>query len=812
MSFFEKKGPGKSASEKRSGPGSAAALAAAAVAGAGVVLANSASASTDGYQNVENVVTSYVENANGTLDVTMANGTVQTIPAGEWQIANGQLHLTGSGLSSVVAMAGSAGAALLGLVVVNSARATTTEEDAAATEIIPAIEFTLDQQDSITGTSGADDFTATHETMHSTDAAYAGSGYDTLWLDMHNSDVTMGTLTEFEDLNIQHATGTLDLNGTSFSERIWIDDYTESGNGTSDLTLEGRDSDNQVTIGYSDGSLTLSDSETDLSLEVYNLGWGSFHPVTSLPTNVDYYEIKGSAVTSATITETGESAVDVSGLTALKKITVETDSAYYGSSRIAVKAGVENSALTAIDASAHTGDGYYEIETGTVTEVTTGSGSDLVDIEASPTGTLTINYGAGDDYFNPDSDLSSAVDVINGEEGIDQFVLAGWDFLDGPNNTFDQSSGDLKGALLNGGVGDDRFGLFATEQQTGVLTMNGDAGDDTFNIEGGNFETLKISGGEDADNIYLGSASVGLGQYPTSVTTEQVVATTEITVDGGDGNDQIDIWTVLPTTHTIEGGDGDDEIGLYVDQVDVSVTVNGGVGDDTLYIKALSTPTDQSVNPQTTTLEGGEGSDTFDLDFMDGPVLSTHGNIVLDMGALDGVSDLVKSQDDLVPTTLGGATTSDNHVVIKNFETGANGDELDLVGLELSGVTNDAQMKVHNSQSGGAHDLDDAAINIINYADVGDHYSAPSPDITHASQMILTLNQSTTTAPTGVDGVQSYVLIDDGTDTALWHIHEDTGGNTSIDAVEVQLLYVFEGVGDAATFTVDNFTQIDALV
>lgn len=276
---------------------------------------------------------------------------------------------------------------------------------------------------------------------------------------------------------------------------------------------------------------------------------------------------------------------------------------------------------------------------------------------------------------------------VNGNEGDDNLI-----------NMADQ-------VTLDGGAGDDLIKVIddvIREPQKGTIdfTEVGYSGGTTFGIDSSDVadllpETLvglnkgtevTIQGGDgndtiDARNAKLERASVQGGDGDDLMMLDVLAAST---VDGGDGNDTIDVQNALQST--IDGGDGDDAVSLDRGK---SVTLKGGDGEDTISAnfmaggailggdgndtiavsKAANTTIDAGGGDDLVTIDnmiggtllGGAGDDTLLVKrAMQGTILGGAGNDIIGVGSAVGVEIQGGVDDDTAGVVTGSSTISDN--------------------------------------------------------------------------------------------------------------------------------------------------------
>jgi len=237
---------------------------------------------------------------------------------------------------------------------------------------------------------------------------------------------------------------------------------------------------------------------------------------------------------------------------------------------------------------------------------------------------IIINGGAGDDFIV--SDDTSAVIEVNGESGDDRFQI-GQLFRTPRFTNIDQfelpidtgileddffgsievtrgwlSNGISEPMTINGGIGDDTFTVYHNKA---VLSLNGDEGDDIFEVRAfalaGSQEPQRertdLSGGAGADTI----------RYAVNA---------PVNINGGDGFDTLIVIGTEFGDDFVITDDGVFGAGLNVNFVNIeSLRVDGAEGDDRFFLQS----TKETVF---TELFGGLGNDTFNASGDTPPVVS----------------------------------------------------------------------------------------------------------------------------------------------------------------------------------------------
>ena len=209
---------------------------------------------------------------------------------------------------------------------------------------------------------------------------------------------------------------------------------------------------------------------------------------------------------------------------------------------------------------------------------------------------LAVNGLAGDDRFALD-DTSSLV-TVNGDDGNDSFQVGQLvgdlpQFFD-PVATVDTTYGKLTNgvsfaATINGGRGDDRFGIFRNKA---ALSLNGDAGDDEFLVR--TFlavdQYTAVNTGEGDDTVrYVLNAPIaidgGAGSDKVIVLGTEAGDTFVITSDGIFGAGRF-ITFVGVENVDVDGMEGDDRFFVLSTKAGVRTRIFGGLGSDTVNVGA----------------------------------------------------------------------------------------------------------------------------------------------------------------------------------------------------------------------------------
>lgn len=243
-------------------------------------------------------------------------------------------------------------------------------------------------------------------------------------------------------------------------------------------------------------------------------------------------------------------------------------------------------------------------------------GVDAFDIQNTNTD-LLVNGRDGADSFLVNN-VGSGVVTINGQLGVDDFNVTnsgGGVVLRGneDNDTFTFNDFGTGIALLSGNEGDDTFDVL--HSGTAGLTIEGDAGQDTINIDNiaGSAPIMAFGAG---DNDLFNVINSGLGQLDLmgeggddtyvvdfvngatvfNITDSPNAENDTLIVNGSSGND---IFDISNSNASVNGGTSWTIIGIENFEYD------GGLGDDTFNVA-----TDPSFSG-TINLSGNDGNDSF---------------------------------------------------------------------------------------------------------------------------------------------------------------------------------------------------------
>lgn len=224
-----------------------------------------------------------------------------------------------------------------------------------------------------------------------------------------------------------------------------------------------------------------------------------------------------------------------------------------------------------------------------------------------------LDGGAGDDVL----DGGGGIDLLTGGAGNDTLIGGGEDIA----SYEDRGIGDMPGVRVDlrlNGVAQDTGGS-GIDTLIGIRSLYGSGGSDVLTGNGAANELRDRQGGDDL-------LSGGAGDDYLGIERAFGTAATRVTLDGGNGNDQLYFWSNRNAAHqaTLLGGGGNDAIRAAGA---ARATIDAGTGDDEVTVETSS-------GDYFVTL--GRGADTLILSEMPGATLSAHRITVTDFATGTG--------------------------------------------------------------------------------------------------------------------------------------------------------------------------------
>ena len=535
----------------------------------------------------------------GLADTVIVNGTAHSDAV---QITGSGTSYTVAGLSAVVAVQGSEGAN--DQLVVN----TLGGNDSVTAAALPAnvVGLTIDGgagNDTLIGSDGNDtliggDGNDTITGGRGSDTALMGAGDDTfVWNPGDGSDTVEG----------QSGADTMLFNGSNAPEQFNVSANGSRVRFTRDvgnivMDLNGVEGINLNTLGGAD-TVTVNDlTGTDISR--LNLDLSGIAGSGTGDGMADSVIVNGTSGADRIAVAGSSSGATVSGLAALVRITGNEAT----SDQLTVNGLGGDDTL---DASG--------LQAGRISlAINGGAGNDLIlgsqgaDLISGGTGSDTVSMGAGDDTFvwNP----GDGSDTVEGQSGNDTMIFNG-------SNVNEQISVSANGQRVQ----------LTRDVGNVVMDLNGVEGINLNTLGGADTVTVNDMTGTDLTqlNLDLGSppgSGTGDGQAD-SVIVNGTNGNDAVTVNGDAGGvsvnglaAQLNITAAEAandrlTINTLDGDDVMDASGLATGAI--SLTANGGVGDDVLI--------------------GGDGDDTLSGGDGDDVLIGGPGNDILDGGPGDNI-------------------------------------------------------------------------------------------------------------------------------------------------------------------------------
>ncbi|WP_417709381.1 cadherin domain-containing protein [Roseibium aggregatum] len=459
------------------------------------------------------------------------------------------------------------------------------------------------------------------------DTMYGGSGNDTLiggsgndTLHGENDDDTLQGDAGNDKLYGEAGNDTLDGgDGDDILKGGSGDDSIDGGTGTDTVIYSGNRSDYDITEN-ADGSYTVVDTRTgasegtDTVINVETFRFADGDVLAGDLVAKDISAVSDTDTASNTVNENAEEGSTV-GIKAFADDENTSDTVSYtvddarftvdadGTVRVAAGASFdyESEPQISLTVTATSTDGSSSSESFTLSVSDAAENLQLADggvtFTDSGVAESTIMGGTGDDAITAHSNGGS----IDGGEGNDTLTgsSVGDKLQGGAGN--DTLTGGAGADLLQGGTGDDTFQVGGDGTWSGYYARNTVTGD-TVSLSGRTINSDVFEGGDgtdtllgtdDADAIFLDdtysdmhaeasgprlvsieNVNLGAGNDILDMTSDTHTYTTDMTVDGGVGNDVI--WTGAGND-TILGGEGNDTLfgGAGNDRLD------GGAGTDT---------------------------------------------------------------------------------------------------------------------------------------------------------------------------------------------------------------------------------------
>jgi len=372
--------------------------------------------------------------------------------------------------------------------------------------------------------------------------------------------------------------------------------------------------------------------------------------------------------------------------------------------------------------------------------VSGGAGNDTLSASAVTVTSVRVNAGAGNDAVT----AGGGADRLAGGSGNDTLAgNAGNDILSGGAGA-DRLRGGLGNDQADGGAGNDTYTFASGELTTGDVVADESGTLDVVDLRSAgavNFSATISNRFSGIERFLFGSsadvftAGIGLGDDVTGGL---------VTVDGGDGDDLLDVRTVhsfTPLSFVLQGGSGAD-------------TLFGGRGDDTL-----------DAGSGLGAMDGGAGDDVLIVRTVD-----LNGNVALTGGANGNVA--LAGGDTLRLVGAGDVNLGQlvNITGIEHVELDPGGNEIVVPDSLAAGATSGVDVTLYGSGFDDSFVLTALASgrDIVVHAGDGDDtvVGGAGDDTVHAG-----LGADTISLGTGSDAI----VFDAGELTALDSVSADTG-------------------------------------
>lgn len=664
------------------------------------------------------------------------------------------------------------------------------------------------------------------------DAITGGAGANTMWGDLGNDTITLGTGVEFAQGNqgndsitdagamgagntIRGGQGddTVELNGATSGNAVIFGDKgadTLSGSDGADTITGGTGNDSITAHGDNDVANSVNgNAGNDTITDDANGGADTIRggkdddQITLLGDALDdsvfgdlgndtLIATAGGGGSDTLAGNTGNDSINVGGASTLDSVLVSGGA---GNDSITFDGSGNRLADTI---SGGEGDDTYNVTLGTTSDDTLL----ISDFNASGTDTMTLNvtgfdaaaFGTGTSKFALDSSSITLIDDSTTEQA--QIITSGSRTItvSGSGTSLVAFNNSTTAASITGGTGNDFLASLTAADQittgTGVDYVTAGGGNDTVIAADANGNDLFLGGtGEDqlnitaAANIDMDSAP-GVGEFngfeTISISGSGAVVLNVTAAGYADGTDILATDTVTinasGSSSTLNLADGNNDIGVHV-------SVVGAQGNDTL---------DVSASTHEATISGGSGADQITGGTLADTIVGGAGNDTITGGnGIDSIS--ADSGADDITLTTGSA----NYAYITNFTSNTddllaangtfawdNGTTDGTVDLN-SGATLDAIHGADNNFSVGILGNDFATAGIIASFVAGNTTLA-------ALETEAGTAMGTATDANFVNTDIFIVAIDDGTDTAIFHVDSDGAGD-AIGAAEMELIAVLGG-------------------
>jgi S-layer protein len=454
------------------------------------------------------------------------------------------------------------------------------------------------------------------------------------------------------------------------------------------------------------------------------------------------------------------------------------------------------------------------------------------------TGTFTVNVdGAviGDDSLTLKYDQQAST-ILAGTVAVANVETIVIDLADGSTNGTNAS---LSVMDLNA----------AAATSVTVTGNNGLNLDNTGNVKITNFDASGVVANDTTVSAGVAATTDTAANLAVTFASANATANAAVTIIGGAGNDTLTGSTAAVNADTISGGAGND-------------TIRGGTGADVLDGGAGTADVLDYADVTGTTSHGLANLSGMAINLSGAAVTAATigtamgGTVVIGGGAGVAGAELAAGSAGYLAATAAGSTTTMVRDTVSNFEHvtgsdladyivagegantitgGAGADYIDLTETVAAADTlirngdgsTDGTDTIISFTAGTGGDIIDLTTNsAADTGTAGEVTVGALGIVTAAGETLVSgMNVINTSAFTGAltaagvaaelaaDGVisfddaeESYIAIDNGTDTAIFEF-VDGSADTVIDAAELTLMVTLTGISDATTLTAANFAD-----
>ena len=624
--------------------------------------------------------------------------------------------------------------------------------------------------DTINGQNGDDVFVFATANLNQNDTINGGAGDDKLRMS-NDAVVVDSDFTNVDSVKTLETVGDINLTATLGS--------AAASAGIDTVTLTDSGAANTVTVGSGFTSSTLSVTiSTDATAgdSVVATNYTGSLTVNASDENMDTRATTitgGSGSDTVAITVTADNSIVTSGITGVETITLTGDNGDTDTSTVTTADGLvsedatltidargmdqaANDAILTFDGSAETdgnfvvltaGAGAHSVTLGGGDDTYTGTGSGGTTVTATA-GINSITTGSGADTIT----AGSGVDTIAGGTGADEFVF---------------------GSAANG-TGDTITDFVSADDQISVAL------DYSSLLSGVVVNANRTGTGVDGGSAAEATLTGQRGEYVYNTSTSELLVNVTADASFSGADYAIGVNAADTAANTIAAGD----LNFVVTGTGFADTIVAGGGVDNI-----------SAGAGADTITGGGGNDVIDGDTGADTITGGAGDDTISLGGTDGAADIIN-------IAFGGEGTD----TINEFEVGNGGDVLDFTGTtDVANVTTaggyDATTLVDDA---GASVEAVAGFSIVDNGDAGTD-DAASLSVADIETYLADIGNTTQVVKDAVDAV-GYLAVSDGTHTAIIK-YSDGNADVTIDAAEISIVAILDGIGDAGTILAGNLAD-----